>query len=559
MPSEPIEAALFTRPPALSREQEEEYRNLDRDGPLVLSREKSTDSHPLERVSTRGATSFTKPDKKDVVVTVDKLVELHEKEGFKVVKFEPGSGEDPREWSNGRKWFITITTSMLCLAVALGSSIITGDMRGPTREFETTQIITNLTVTCFVIGFGIGPLFLAPLSEIFGRTPIYCLSIFFYFIFTLPSALAPNIATLVVTRQIAGIAASAPVCNVGGSIADVWDVKDRGAPMALFSGTLFIGPCLGPMIGGWIGERVGWRWIYWILFIFIGVCLVLTFFIPETLAPVILRRKAEKLRKETGDSTYQTLEELERLPFNQTLQIALVRPFVVLFTEPIVIFMSIYLSFVYSLLYLMFFAFPIAFTEIRGWSEGMTGIAFVSIMIGIFLAGLLIPWNERTYANATKHGSYPEARLYPMMCGAFLMPAALFMFAFTGAYAWVHWIGVCISGTLFGFAMILLYVSANSYIVDAYSTFAATAMAAKTFLRSEIGAMVPLYVNQMFHNMGFQYAGLLLALIALAIAPIPFIFYFYGERIRKGSKRATQLTRKRQGDVGTGIAEKAGH
>lgn len=103
---------------------------------------------------------------------------------------------------------------------------------------------------------------------------------------------------------------------------------------------------------------------------------------------------------------------------------------------------------------------------------------------------------------------------------------------------------VCISGTLFGIAMIMIYVSANSYIIDSYSSYAASAMAAKTFLRSECGAMVPLFVNQMFHNMGFQWAGLLLALAACAIAPIPFIFYFNGETIRMRSSRASQNKRK---------------
>jgi uncharacterized membrane protein len=143
-----------------------------------------------------------------------------------------------------------------------------------------------------------------------------------------------------------------------------------------------------------------------------------------------------------------------------------------------------------------------------------------------------------------------------MMWGAFLMPAALFMFAFTGAYAHVHWIGVCISAVVFGFAMIMLYVSANSYIIDSYSSFAATAMAAKTLLRSEIGAMVPLFVNQMFHHMGFQYAGLLLALIATAIAPIPFVFYRYGESIRLRSKRAAKDKRPRDGADGVSTPEK---
>ncbi|PPQ80545.1 hypothetical protein CVT25_001579 [Psilocybe cyanescens] len=538
MPSEPIEAQFSFRHPVISSEREEEFRTLEIENldSTQLVR-KISHKHPDDVTIVVNGTPLHRP------TTLHDLEEIHEKEGYHIVKFEKGTGEDPREWNGAKKWYITGTTSLLCLAVAVGSSIVTGDMTGPTKTLGIQQEITNLTVTCFVMGFGIGPLFMAPLSEVVGRRPIYCVSMFFYFIFTLPSALAKNAATLVVGRMLAGLAASAPMCNVGGSIADVWAVEERGVPMAVFSGTLFIGPCLGPMVAGWIGMYAGWRWIYWVLFIFVGISFAGTLFIPESLAPVLLRRKAEALRKSTGDDKYRTLEELEKLPFNETLKIALIRPFLMLVQEPIVIFMSCYLSFVYSLLYLLFFAFPIAFLEIRGFSEGMTGITFISIMLGILFAGLFLPMQERYYAKVTANGSFPEARLYPMMVGAFVMPAALFMFAFTGAYFWVHWIAVCISGFLFGFAMILLYVSANSYIIDSYSDYAASAMAAKTFMRSEIGAMVPLFVTQMFHHMGFQWAGLLLALTALAIAPIPFIFYRYGERIRSSSKRATQLKR----------------
>ncbi|KIM36325.1 hypothetical protein M413DRAFT_20550 [Hebeloma cylindrosporum] len=530
MPSEPIEAE-FIRPPALSLEQEEELRNLEIE-------------NLRSQLSTQGTTAFA--DSPSVhTANIHELEQARTKEGYQIVEFDKGTGEDPREWGNGKKWYVTIATGTLCLAVAVGSSIVTGDMFGPTKELGIQQEVTNLTVTMFVMGFGIGPLFMAPLSEVFGRTPIYITSMFFYFIFTLPSALAKNSATLVIGRLLAGIAASAPMCNVGGSIADVWAIEERGGPMALFSATIFLGPCLGPMIGGWIGMRAGWRWNYWVLFILVGVAWGLAVFIPETLAPVLLRRKAEKIRKTTGQKCY-TLEELEKLPFSETLKIALIRPFLMIFQESIVIFMSFYLAFVYSLLYLLFFAFPIAFAEIRGFNEGITGTSFVSIMLGIISAGVFIPLQERVYRQKTASGSFPEARLYPMMVGALVLPAALFIFAFTGAYPWVHWIAVCISGFLFGFAMILVYVSANSYIIDSYSDYAASAMAAKTLLRSEVGAMVPLFVTQMFHGMGFQWAGLLLALIATAIAPIPFVFYTYGERIRGRSARATQLFRRRE-------------
>ncbi|KAF8996139.1 MFS polyamine transporter [Cyathus striatus] len=494
MPSEPIEAE-FARPQVLSLAQEEAFRTLDQEG-------------PLSRQSSRG-TIIGQPSRNDL----RKLKAEHERAGYHIVRFEKGAGEDPREWGNAKKWFITATTAFLCLAVTLGSSIITGDITGPTRDLGIKQIITNLTVTCFVIGFGIGPLFFAPLSEVLGRRPMYIVSILLYFLFTFPGALAKNAATLVIARQIAGIAASAPMCNVGGTIADIWAIEDRGAPMAVFSATIFVGPCLGPMVGGWIGERAGWRWIYWVLFIFVGCCFALTVLTPETLAPVILKKKAAKLRKETGDDTYRTIEELERPPLTETLKLA-----------------------IFNVL-----RFPIAFAEVRGFGLGMTGLTFSSIMVFGRTLNRSIP---RTYLQACYRGrNFPRARLYPMMLGAFVYPVALFIFAFTGGRAWIHWIVPCISGALFGFGMILLYISANSYIIDSYSDYAATAMAAKTFLRSEVGAMVPLFVDPMFKNMGFQYAGLLLALVGCAIGPMPFIFYKYGGRIRAASKRASKNQR----------------
>ncbi|KAF7368751.1 MFS polyamine transporter [Mycena venus] len=524
MPSEPLEAE-FIHPPALSELQEEELRQLEREGTL----------HESETTTQVGSAAAS--------IVVKGLEAAVTRDGIHLVTFAPGTGEDPREWSRARKWYITITTAFLCLAVALGSSMITGDLHGPVQDLNTTEEIVNLTVTCFVIGFGLGPLAFAPLSEVVGRRSIYGISMFFYFIFTLPSALAKNAATLVVARQLAGLAASAPMCNVGESVADVWSIEERGIPMVVFSATIFLGPCLGPLIGGWIGQYAGWRWIYWVLFIFTGFCFVLTLFIPETLAPVLLRRKAAALRETTGDEKYRSLAELDHTPFAETLKIALLRPIVMLFTEPVVLFMSFYLSFVYSLLYLLFFAFPIAFVEIRGFSGGLTGVTFISIIIGIVIALALMPYQEKIYSKATAHGSFPEARLFPMLLGSLTLPIALLIFAFTGAYSWVNFMGPCVAGALFGFSMILLYVAANSYIIDSYSDYAASAIAAKTVMRSLIGAAVPLYVNQMFATMGFQWAGLLLALVAVVIMPIPFVFYVYGYRIRTRSEKASKSRR----------------
>lgn len=144
--------------------------------------------------------------------------------------------------------------------------------------------------------------------------------------------------------------------NVGGTIADIWDVSERGIPMALFSSMIFLGPCLGPLFGGWIAFKTGqWRWIYWVLFIFVGCVFLLTCAMPETLGKVILKRKAAKLTKSSG-MPHVSPHERQRVPLAQNLRVALTRPFELMFLEPIVLCMSFYLSFVYSLLYATFFA-----------------------------------------------------------------------------------------------------------------------------------------------------------------------------------------------------------
>ncbi|KAK8866186.1 hypothetical protein IAR55_001337 [Kwoniella newhampshirensis] len=536
---EPVEAEL-AQPPIYTNEQEEALREEAVEEPNHVTRIASRLSHTATRTSQvgiapalqYGSQTSTLDDRTGAIAVKEKGAD-----GRTIVHFE--AGEAPREWSKFNKWYATATASLLCLTVALGSAMPTGDLPGAARTLHVSDEAIYLSITLFVAGFGIGPLLFAPLSEVVGRRPIYAVSIFFYFIFTLPSALAPNIATMLAGRMIAGLASSAPFTNVGGTISDVWAVEDRGIPMAVFSSTLFMGPCLGPLFGGWIAQRTGqWRWIYWVLFILCGASIPMTIFMPETLAPVLLRKKAARLNKVQNDTVYVAEHDLHRLPFAATMKIALARPIIFMFTEPIIIFMTIYLSFIYALLYATFFAFPIAFEEIRGWGMGMTGVSFVSIIIGIAIANLCMPVQERLYRRHTaKYGNTAEARLYPMMLGACILPPALFILAFT-SYDGISWVGPCAAGVLFGFSFVFIYISGNSYIVDSYANYAASAISAKNMTRSLIGASVPLWITQLFHNLGFQYAGLLLALVSVVIGPIPFFFFFKGGAVRKNSKRA---------------------
>lgn len=187
MPSEPFEAEFFSS--ELSPAQDELYRMEGVENPQDAA---------LGR-------SLTRPRSCSATVVNHDLEAFPLGEKLNLVKFEHGKGEDPREFSYGKKWMVTACSSSLCLAVALGSSIVTGDLEGLTLDLHSSQEIINLSVSMFVVGFGVGPLAFAPLSEVFGRKPIYCISMFGFFIFTLPSALAKNSATLVLGRLLAGI------------------------------------------------------------------------------------------------------------------------------------------------------------------------------------------------------------------------------------------------------------------------------------------------------------------------------------------------------------------
>lgn len=286
----------------------------------------------------------------------------------------------------------------------------------------------------------------------------------------------------------------------------------------------------------------GWHWLYWIQLILSGACwLLITFTVPETYAPTLLSRRAAKLRKETNDSKYTTERELDPRPIGEQLRIFLVRPLALLFREPIVFLISLYMSVLYGLLYMFFVAFPVVYQEGKGWDASSTGLMFIPIAVGVCCSAFCAPFVNKHYlglcARAPNGKPPAEARLIPMMWSCWFIPIGLFIFAWT-SYPDVSYWGPMMGGFPVGFGFIFLYNSANNYLVDTYQHLAASALAAKTFIRSFWGAAVVLFTIQMYHRLGYEWAGSLLAFISLACCAIPYVFYFKGARIRQLSRYA---------------------
>lgn len=310
----------------------------------------------------------------------------------------------------------------------------------------------------------------------------------------------------------------------------------RGIAISLFSSAPFLGPTIGPIVGGFLGESAGWRWVEGLLAAFSGVVwLMVLIFLPETYAPVLLRRRAEKLTELTG-KVYRSKFDIDRgsISFTKTITTALSRPWILLVREPIVILFTLYLSIVYGTLYMLFAAYPIVFQEVRGWSQGIGGLAFLGVLVGMmFAVAYTIPDNMR-YAkkcSETTGRLAPEVRLPPGMIGGIALPVGLFWFAWTN-YPSIHWMASVAAGAPFGFGMVLVFLSVFNYLIDSYTIFAASVLAANSLVRSTFGAVFPLFTTYMYHNLGIHWASSIPAFLSVACVPFPFLFYKYGAQIR---------------------------
>lgn len=227
-------------------------------------------------------------------------------------------------------------------------------------------------------------------------------------------------------------------------------------------------------------------------------------------------------------------------PLGERLRIFLVRPFQLLFGEPIVFLISVYMSVLYGLLYMFFVAYPVIYQEDKGYSAGMTGLTFIPIAVGVLISAACSPLVNRHYLKQVKkYNGHPpaEVRLIPMMASCWFIPIGLFIFGWT-AYKDVSGAGPSMGGFPVGFGFIFLYNSANNYLVDTYQHQAASALAAKTFIRSFWGAAVVLFTVQMYHRLDNRWASTVLAFISLACCGIPFLFWKFGAKIRQRSKYA---------------------
>ncbi|EIN14104.1 MFS general substrate transporter [Punctularia strigosozonata HHB-11173 SS5] len=461
-----------------------------------------------------------------------------------LVRFEEGDPENPKNWSFARNTYLTIAAGGLVLNATFASSAPSGIVPQLIEEFGFGEEVATLTISLFVAGYCIGPLLWGPLSEQIGRKPVFLGTFIVYFAFQIGCALAQTTAQIIIFRFLGGMFAAAPLANSGAVLADIWDNRTRGTAMAIFTLAPFAGPAVGPIVGGYIAvSGTSWRWVFWVLAIYAGVTtiqIILT--IPETYAPIILVGKAKRKRIQTGDDRYYAPMEKTKVPLKRRAEEVLGRPFKVLFREPMLIAITLYISFIYGCIYLLFEAYPIVFTQGHHFNAGASGLMFLPLPLGGATAVVMyiLYWMPKYNKQVDKYHPHPvppEVRLHMAVVGAPAFAVAFFWFGWT-SFSSVNYWAPMMSGLVLGFGIQWLFLPLFNYMVDAYLFVAASALSANTVVRSLFGAGFPLFARQMYVTLNPRWASTLLGCIAVLLIPIPFLLIKFGPKLREKSKYA---------------------
>lgn len=449
----------------------------------------------------------------------------------------PDDPENPRNWPSKKKWLTTIIVGLYTMVSPLSSSIMSPAVPAISDAFGMSPFEGSLSISIFILAWAICPLFMAPISELFGRQVVLNSSIVLLLIFNVACGLAKNTGQLMVFRFIAGLAGAPPISVGAGTLADLFDDSERNTPMGLWSLGPNLGPVIAPIISGFIVEYTSWRWVFWVLSMINGTMAALgIFLLRESFAPVVLARKAKRLRKLTGNPNLHTVFEIAREPFHKRIFTAITRPIVMLFTNPIIIGLGFYMAFVYGFMYLMLVTFPALWTDIYHYTSGIAGLMYLGLGVGNLLSVIIwTPLTQAVYVHLTKKNNgvpKPEYRIFLAPLTAVILGVGLIWYGWS-AQERIHWIMPCIGTGIFGIGLFPVFQCIQNYLIDMNPRFSASAVGAAAVFRSMFGFGFPLFGRAMYDKLGYGWANTLSGILMFVLGiPFPLFMYFYGERVR---------------------------
>ncbi|KAF7958600.1 hypothetical protein EAE96_002140 [Botrytis aclada] len=449
--------------------------------------------------------------------------------------------QNPTNWSSMRKWTTVILLVVTNFIASTCTSAFEPALPSIMVDFHSTNgSIASLTISIYTIGYCLGPLLIASISELYGHVTVLYPGYIGFMLALAVCGSSRSLPLFVVFRAVMGLAAITFVLMGPAIVADLIPREQRGLALSIMSTGPVVGPTIGPVIGGYIVENISWRWIFYSTLIAFGVLFSLSLIIlKETYEPVVLNRKQNNGGK--GLPTGQTITN-PKTP-RETLQSAWTRPFKMLFLSPIVPFVGFYsaLSNAYGMV--CFATLGTVFQDNYSFTPGQSGLAYLGLMFGFIFCQLTLARFSDRYMlkmEAKNNDKRPEYRLPPMFIGAFLLPIGFLWYGWSLEYH-THWIVPVLGSSVIAIGILFSYLPVQMYLVDTYTIYAASATGACTIIRSICSTLIPLSANPLYDHLGYGWGNSVLAFIAIGFVPVALLVLRFGERIRTNPRFQSKL------------------
>ncbi|KAH7364825.1 major facilitator superfamily domain-containing protein [Rhexocercosporidium sp. MPI-PUGE-AT-0058] len=442
---------------------------------------------------------------------------------------------NPHNWSKAKRIFVTVVMCIYTWVVYTGSSIYAASEGGVMERFSvnpTEAVLPSHSMS-----------WLTDEIPVIGRNPVYYLTFILFFALSFPTAVANSFASLLVWRFLQGFFGSPALANAGATFSDMYSLLYVPYPLSWWVFSAWGGPALGPLMAGFAVSAKNWRWSLWeIVWMAAPMLIILLTVTPETSTPNILLRRAQRLRKLTGDARLQAQSEIDQrhLTASGILVDALIKPIEITLKDPAIFFVNIYTALFYGTYYTFFEIFALVFPPFYGFNLGEVGLAFLACQVGAtigllayfsYLHWYMIPDNLAHGLRAQEH------RLVPAIVGSFFLPTGLFIFGWT-AREDIHWTVPLIGVVIFVIGTFLILQSIFVYVPLSYPQYAASLFAGNDLVRSAMAAGSILYARPLFVNLGVgKGISVLAGLSTLGIFGMVAI-YLTGAKLRARSKFA---------------------
>jgi MFS family permease len=406
-------------------------------------------------------------------------------------------------------------------------------------DLNMSKTESTMALSVYLLATAFAPLVIGPLSEVYGRKSIFHLTNIFFLAWNLTCGFANSKGLLIAARLLAGFGASAVYSLAYGVLGDVWSAEQRGRSLSMYLLIPLTGSAVGPIVGGFVVEYSTWRWMFWATTILQGILEASSLLIfYESYGPVLLRRRAEKLRNDTGDNRYHAAVERRESGRSTLWKISrsLSRPLRLLIFHPIIQIQAILQGINYGLLYFALASFSALHVSAYGDSVAMSGLHYIAICIGTIsgsqLCGPLMDFAYRRLTSRRGGTATPELRIPLLLPGVFFTPIGFLLYGWAAQYH-LFWIVVDIGVTLLSLGMQIFDTTLHAYVMDAYPEHISSASAATQVLRSLLAFAFPLFSNSLYDSLGYGWGNSLLAFLSIGIAlPSTGILWHFGPRLR---------------------------